>query len=145
MVKRKIDRDLIAITLSAVGTTQQNVALVAAREGVNTIVRIVGALNLILGTNIGTWGLAIVHSRAGISLNTIDLTNAGTMYAPEYDVLWHKSGLMPAASVEPQGFEIDVRGMRILREGDQIQLVCRGSAADVFDLAGSTLTFRKLA
>ena len=140
--KRPIDKALININIDAQGTTQASVQLRNASLA-ETLVRLVGNISLAGGAgNQAIASLLIIMQRDGAGISSIVQTNAGSMYQPEQDVLWHKM-LVGIFNDEIVQLDIDVKGMRKLKPGDKIMFILDCNIADGFDITGSLTQFYK--
>ena len=139
--KRPIDKTSEVIVSDAVGTSQVAQELLPITVA-QTIIRIVGNIEIHDGAAVGNIGLAIVMKRDGQALSTMLLTSGSRLYAPEQDVLYQYMGKTVAADT-PIKLLIDVKGMRKLKPGDSINLVLLGAGADVADVVGQLTLFSK--
>ena len=138
--KRLVDKAIINVKKTAIGTSQVATILRTAGEA-ETLVRLVGNIAIIAGANAGFLRMLIALVRDGQVASAISATDAGTLYAPEQDVLWYRN-VATSGSLD-QDIGIDVKGMRKLRKGDTIQFLAIGSAADITDIEGAVTSFYK--
>ncbi len=125
--KRPIDKGLIIVNHSCT-TTQNSSGLALATfpctaTGLRWSIAFQGNATLEVW---GTWAIVIV--RDGLSASTMSLTDEGTMYAPEQDVL--AFGVLRSADVDKgapsvQYIEGSTKSMRKLMGGDAILLITK--------------------
>ncbi len=147
MVERKIEKHIVSILHSNLGTTQQVTSIVAPSE-MRTHTRVVGNISVSKDSTAtaATIGLAIVVVREGQSALTISLTNATEFYDRPEDVLWHQTIRTPVAANADweRNIHIDVLGQRKLARNDAIKFISIGIIADSGQLSGSLTDFLKL-
>ena len=140
--KRPVDKEIVNILKTAIGTGQ--VALTLRTAGMaETLSGIRGNLSGKFGANAGSVGMVIAVVREGQTASTLDLTDGGTLYAPQQDVLFAWFGHGSPAVTELHWQKIDVKAMRKLKDGDTIQILLRCTAADTVDVTGSITSFYK--
>ena len=141
--KRPVDKEVINVTKAAVGNTQLATVLRTA-EMAETLSGIRGNMSVLFGAATGLLVMAIVLVRNGQTASTLNLTDGGTTYAPQQDVLW-------AAGVEigtsgagaPLNLQIEVKSMRKMREGDAIHFLVLSNGTDRADIHGIISSFYK--
>ena len=138
--KRPIEKQAIVQFAVAIGTTQQlntlHTAIVA-----ETLVRIIGNISFNQGANAGFGGCVLVHNRDGQAISTMSLADGVAIYQPEQDILWAK--VFSTESTQVFNFDIDVKAMRKLKEGDILSLILLANGADVFDFISQMSMFFK--
>ena len=131
--KRPIEKRSILFNPGNLGTTQSVTVLHTATLA-ETFSGARGNLTVSKGTITSQprWLLAIVLVRDGQSISTLSTTVGSAPYEPEQDILWLVGGSWSDASTVEQwiSFEIKIKAMRKLKEGDTLQIVGVGSAAN---------------
>ena len=132
---------IIGVSLLQAGSS---IVLFSADDSI-TLVRVVGNLH-VTGFAAGptTGVLGIIMARSGQSIAAISVTAGDPIYGIVRDILWGQ-GIRSTTTIESlANLIIDVKGMRILREGDSIRLIERSSAdGDIFVFGTLTLFFKE--
>ena len=142
--KRPVDKAIISINDQTVDGTQENVELVSAATPC-TAVGFRWSMSVRSGSTADTqFWWAIVRHAEGDSVNALATANAGTLYAPEGEVIALGAGILQQQD-EPAGpsiqhFEGTSKTSRKLMIGDKISLV-RLSIGDAAQWTGAITLF----
>ena len=137
--RRPMDKQVVHVR-QGVTSSQQSITLHTATTR-KTLVRIVGNLSVQVDDSAESGGatFVIVKVPEGVSapaITAIATSSAVVLDALDHEVLWAGALAQDAvASGYHWSFNIDVKGQRILREGDTIMFLCKSSVADMGDWA----------
>ncbi len=139
--KRPIDQSLINVVINNIDTSQINKTVRTAGMA-ETLIRIIIEGQVIRGTTALDTRvlLALVKVPDGRTASTMVITDLGTLYAPEQDVLWFRH--ISIKSDTDQAYELykDIKAMRKLKKNDTIQLIAQASGSNVASF-GATVRF----
>ncbi len=143
--KRPIDKALINVFKSGVDGTQVTTTLVTATFPC-TVVGLRWDLSMLTdgGTTPGSYGWAIVIVRDGVTVSTISLTDGGTFFAPEQDVMAYGSGVLQQIDIgSGHHYNGSTKTMRKLMGGDKLLFLFIGVATQTTLVRGTIQFFCK--
>lgn len=146
--KRPIDKSIINVAVGNIVAAQQAVVIAPAATFPGTVTGLRWDLTAVrsggTATTLGRFNWVIVHLPAGPAASTVNMTGAGTVYAPEQNVLAFGSGTTWSNAGEtPIRFEGSTKGMRKLKVGDAVHFLVFGTATERHDLNGIVQFFYK--
>mgnify|MGYP000332636614 FL=1 len=138
--KRPVDKALIVVNKTGVGGTRVNTDLVTATFPC-TITGLRWSMGVQPDGSTGTGRIlwAVVVLRDGGTLGTMSVSDAGTVYTPEQDVMvFGASSLLPNTSTINQAvqFEGSTKTMRKLMGGDKLVFIAIGENINTAELFG---------
>ncbi len=145
--RRLIRKRIYSPAVDSVTIAAQSVTLDTIEE-VETLVRLVGNVSLApLAANPGICTLMIRVEPSGSALFAASHSIFTLEGKDGKSVLWHKTiqSSNDSANADPFVFDIDVKGMRKLDEGDEIVLTYVGDADNLWSLAILVTMFYKKA
>ncbi len=143
--KRPIDKLLVNVVKSNVDATQEITVLTTATFPC-TIVGLRWDLTFAssAGSALATYAWVIIILRDGSTVSTIAISDAGSLYQPEQDVLAFGRGFNGASALGiPSKYMGSTKTMRKLMGGDRLQFVMVGEATNTTACAGCIQFFCK--
>ena len=143
--KRPIDKQIINTALAIAATQVGTLLHTAAFPG--TITGLMVDLTFIqdAGTSPGAFAWLIVLVKEGQTASTISLTNGGTLYQPEQNVMMWGRGTHNRATNDnvPRVYTQRSKTMRKMQVGDRLDFICIGEATNTTLLNGAVQFFIK--
>ena len=140
--KRLIEKDN-AVVLRA-PTIAQTADVIYTADRSLTLVRIVG--NLMVGNVSATpnnTSIVIVLQPAGYNIRTVSTTSLEQIYTAMKDVLWGRAVRSSAILNTFVDVDIDVKGMRKMRDGDILVMAMKSTADAAHSVFGQVTMFFK--
>ena len=141
--KRPIDKSIRTVVLTGLDATDQNTVLVTATFPC-TVTGLRWDINVIqeagTATCFGSW--VIVKEDQGQSVDTLNVTNAGSLYDPEQNVMAFGNWLIDN-NVQGQEYRGTTKSMRKLKVGDRLIFIAVGTATNTSQLRGQVQFFCK--
>ncbi len=143
--RRPVDKALINVLKNGVTATQVSTQLVSATFPC-TIVGLRWDLSFATdaGTSQGDYQWAIIILRDGVTVSTMNSSDAGTLYAPEQDVMAFGRGLTLGSGIGSVAHYMgDTKTMRKLMGGDKLLFIMLGEATNTQACRGCIQFFCK--
>ncbi len=143
--KRPIDKQIINVALAVDATQRTTDLFTFTFPGTVTGMMIDLTFAQDAGTGNGAYSWVIVQQREGTSISTISLTNAGSLYQPEQNVMMWGRGTSHRATNDTPAREYTQRtkAMRKMMGGDKLVFVTLGEATNTHLLNGAVQFFIK--
>lgn len=145
-VKRQVEKVLKAVNLSLTGAVQGDTPLFTATDPV-TLTGLHWSVNAdratdatVAGGKGGVW--AIIISRQGIAVTSLNGTNGADVYTPEEQcIVASNYSTSPIAQGQYQWVSGSTKSMRKLKCGDTVHFIAKGLDADGDVNIGAVITF----
>lgn len=152
--KRSVDKQIINVTNNFSNSQGQTILYTATFPCTVMGIRVQGTVQSAPDTSASpdAVAVALIVLRQGFTTpNGLSLSNTGTLYQPEADVIWYRAGISDTfvntgdgafiASMELTGAP---KTMRKLEAGDRLLMIYNGSTADVKNIFASVQFFLKV-
>ena len=142
---RIIDR-VIRVFRQAFNTIQLN-ATICTSDGANTVIRflLTGAINMDAGIAASGNGVAVLYKLGkGVAVPTVSVAHDTDLLNNQIpNVLWSGSYGHEASEKELHALNVDIKGMRKMKDGDRIMLSTKSSAGSIGILDATVLILYK--